>query len=170
MEDFFRWIDCWAENIKMKEMVCIQLLCWAICENCSRSDSLKGNSLHFSVSKISIQTLSQSTTNLEEISPQNKILPLVAVPNAPFEQLFRITVYLPLGQLYVARIGAKTKLSDLQYTICMDKSLDSNKFEFKHPSKYSVNKLIYYFLRIISMYQRKLMPVPSSFPWIYWWL
>lgn len=90
-----------------------------------------------SLSKSSFQTLTRSTTNLEEISPQNKIVPLVAVSNAPFEQLFRITVYLPLGQLYVARIGAKTKLSELLHTICVDKSLDSNKFEFKHPSKYS---------------------------------
>lgn len=96
----------------------------------------------FPVSKCSVQKLSQSTTNLEEIAPQNKILPL-AVPNAPFEQLFRITVYLPLGQLYVARIGAKTKLSDLLQTICMDKSLDSRKFEFRHPSKYLASQKEY---------------------------
>lgn len=81
-------------------------------------------------------TLTRSTTNLEEISPQNKIAPLVVIPNAPFEQSFRITVYLPFGQLYVARIGAKTKLSDLLDTICVNKSLDPNKFEFKHPGMY----------------------------------
>lgn len=87
------------------------------------------------LSKSSNQTLSRSTTNLQDISPQNKIVPLAAVHNAPFEQTFRITVYLPLGQLYVARIGAKTKLSELLNMICMNKLLDSNKFEFRHPSK-----------------------------------
>lgn len=72
---------------------------------------------------------------MEELSPQNKITPLAAVHNAPFEQTFRVTVYLPLGQLYVARIGAKTKLSELLDTICLNKLLDPSKFEFRHPSK-----------------------------------
>lgn len=57
--------------------------------------------------------------------------------NAPFEQTFRVTVYLPLGQLYVTRIGAKTKLSELLQIICINKLLDSKKFEFRHPSKYT---------------------------------
>lgn len=89
------------------------------------------------VSKSSMQTLTRSITDPEGISPQNKIVPLATIPNAPFEQTFRITVYLPLGQLYVARIGAKTKLSELLSTICINKSLDSNKFEFKHPSEFT---------------------------------
>lgn len=91
------------------------------------------------LSKSASQTLTRSATISEEISPQNKILPLATIPNAPFEQTFRITVYLPLGQLYVARIGAKTKLSELLNTICINKSLDSTKFEFKHPSKFSIH-------------------------------
>lgn len=75
------------------------------------------------------------TSNLEVIGPQNQIKPLAAVNNAPFEQTFRITVSLPHGQLYVARIGAKTKLSDLLDMISTNKLLDPNKFEFRHPSK-----------------------------------
>lgn len=100
------------------------------------------------LSKSSIQTLTRSTTNLEEISPQNKITPLAVIPNAPFEQSFRITVYLPFGQLYVARIGAKTKLSELLKTICMNKSLEPNKFEFQHPGKlFSHTYIIVYFVQ-----------------------
>lgn len=89
------------------------------------------------LSNSTTQTLSRSNTNPEGVSPQNKITPLAAIPNAPFEQTFRITIYLPLGQLYVARIGAKTKLSELLSTISTNKSLDSTKFEFKHPSKFT---------------------------------
>lgn len=89
------------------------------------------------LSKSTSQTLSRSNTNPDEVSPQNKITPLTTIPNAPFEQTFRITVYLPLGQLYVARIGAKTKLSELLNTICTNKSLDSTKYYFKHPSRFT---------------------------------
>lgn len=88
-------------------------------------------------SKSTTQTLLRSNTNPEGISPQNKIAPLTTIPNAPFEQTFRITIYLPLGQLYVARIGAKTKLSELLNTICTNKSLDPTKFEFRHPSMFT---------------------------------
>lgn len=88
--------------------------------------------------KSSVQAISRSTANLEVISPQNQITPLTTVHNAPFEQTFRITVYLPLQQLYVTRIGAKTKLMELLNKICMNKSLDSNKFEFRHPSEYFI--------------------------------
>lgn len=87
------------------------------------------------LSKSSVQTLTRSTTNLEVIGPQNQIKPLTAVHNAPFEQTFRITVSLPHGQLYVARIGAKTKLSELLDMIATNKLLDPNKFDFQHPSK-----------------------------------
>lgn len=92
-----------------------------------------------SLSKSTAQTLARPSVNPlanpDEITPQNKIVPLTTIPNAPFEQTFRITIYLPHGQLYVARIGAKTKLCELLNTICANKSLDSNKFEFKHPSE-----------------------------------
>lgn len=86
------------------------------------------------LSKPTMHTLTRSATNLEVISPQNKITPLTTVNNAPFEQTFRITVCLPHGQLYVARIGAKTKLVELLDMICTNKLLDPNKFEFRHPS------------------------------------
>lgn len=90
-------------------------------------------------SKSSAHTLTRSTTNLEDIAPQNKITPITTVQNAPlpFEQTFRITVYLPMNQLYVSRIGAKTKLYELLNIICINKLLDSNKFEFKHPGNYN---------------------------------
>lgn len=65
----------------------------------------------------------------------NKIAPLAVNKNTPFEQTFRVTIQLPLEQLYVARVGAKTKLLDVLHMICTDKLLDPNKFEFKHPSK-----------------------------------
>jgi len=86
------------------------------------------------LTKSSVQTLTRSTTNLEVIGPQNQIKPLTAVHNAPFEQTFRITVSLPHGQLYVARIGAKTKLSELLDMIATNKLLDASKFEFRHPT------------------------------------
>ena len=54
--------------------------------------------------------------------------------NAPFEQTFRITVLLPKDQLYVTRVGAKTKLCHLMELICDDKQLDSLKYEFRHPA------------------------------------
>lgn len=101
------------------------------------------------VSKSTIQTLTRSTTDPEGILPQNKIVPLATVPNAPFEQTFRITILLPLGQLYVARIGAKTKLSELLRTICTNKSLDSNKFEFKHPSEFTNCQNFAFILKLI---------------------
>lgn len=85
----------------------------------------------------STATLSRSTTNLDTSSQQNKIVPLVAAStNAPFEQTFRITVCLPLDQLYVARVGAKTKLVNLLEMVCTNKLLDKEKFEFRHPSEF----------------------------------
>jgi hypothetical protein len=62
--------------------------------------------------------------------------------NAPFEQTFRITVLLPRDQLYVARIGAKTKLDKLLEMICEDKLLDVARYEFRHPGK-RMNKLFF---------------------------
>lgn len=56
--------------------------------------------------------------------------------NAPFEQTFRITVLLPRDQLYVARIGAKTRLAALMDMICIDKQLDAQKYLFRHPSDF----------------------------------
>lgn len=78
-------------------------------------------------------SLSKSTTNLDTASQHNKIKPIAVSTKAPFEQTFRITVCLPLDQLYVARVGAKTKLADLLDMVCTNKLLDSNKFEFRHP-------------------------------------
>lgn len=83
------------------------------------------------------QTLNRSSNDLQFVAPQNQIQPLpTAGHNAPFEQTFRITVCLPMGQLYVTRIGAKTKLIDLMDMICANKLLDGSKFEFTHPSKF----------------------------------
>lgn len=79
--------------------------------------------------------LNRSTTNLDAPSQHNKIAPLAPSTNAPFEQTFRITVCLPLEQLYVARVGAKTKLVDVLGMVCTNKLLDPSKFEFRHPSK-----------------------------------
>lgn len=53
--------------------------------------------------------------------------------DAPFEQTFRVTVLLPRNQLYVERIGAKTKLDKLLDDICMAKDLHRHKYEFRHP-------------------------------------
>src|SRR5690349_21717569 len=67
----------------------------------------------------STTNLSLSTNNLDTSSQHNKISPIVN--NAPFEQTFRVTVYLPKKQLYVERIGAKTRLAALLERICENK-------------------------------------------------
>ncbi|XP_058824148.1 uncharacterized protein LOC131684914 isoform X2 [Topomyia yanbarensis] len=84
----------------------------------------------------STSNLSRSTTNLDTSSQYNKIVPLAAMTNAPFEQTFRITVLLPRDQLYVARIGAKTRLSSLMEMVCNDKQLDATKYLFRHPADF----------------------------------
>lgn len=92
----------------------------------------------------STATLNRSS-NLDTASSQyNKIVPLVvaASTNAPFEQTFRVTVCLPMDQLYVARVGAKTKLVNLLDMVCTNKLLDPSKFEFRHPSKLSFILLV----------------------------
>jgi 3D (Asp-Asp-Asp) domain-containing protein len=58
--------------------------------------------------------------------------------DAPFEQTFRVTVMLPKNQLYVERIGAKTKLVKLLDDICESKDLHRHKYEFRHPGDNSV--------------------------------
>lgn len=85
----------------------------------------------------STSNISKSITNLDTSSQQNKIVPIV-VNNVPFEQTFRVTVYLPKNQLYVERIGAKTKLDKLLDQICENKHLNRNKFEFRHPGDMSM--------------------------------
>ncbi|XP_053694955.1 uncharacterized protein LOC128742576 [Sabethes cyaneus] len=85
----------------------------------------------------STSNLSRSTTNLDSTSQYNKIVPLAAMTNAPFEQTFRITVLLPREQLYVARIGAKTRLSTLMDMVCEDKQLDAQKYLFRHPADFN---------------------------------
>ncbi|XP_049531226.1 uncharacterized protein LOC125948818 [Anopheles darlingi] len=85
----------------------------------------------------STSNLSRSTTNLDAPSQYNsKVIQLPIVPNAPFEQTFRVTVLLPRDQLYVARIGAKTKLSALLEQVCNDKLLDAQKYVFRHPADF----------------------------------
>ncbi|XP_065079591.1 uncharacterized protein LOC135702476 isoform X2 [Ochlerotatus camptorhynchus] len=84
----------------------------------------------------STSNLSRSTTNLDSSSQYNKIVPLAAMTNAPFEQTFRITVLLPREQLYVTRIGAKTRLSVLMDMVCSDKQLDVQKYLFRHPADF----------------------------------
>lgn len=72
---------------------------------------------------------------MDTSSQYNKISPIVN--NAPFEQTFRVTVYLPKNQLYVERIGAKTQLETLLNNICESKHLTFDKYEFRHPSDMS---------------------------------
>lgn len=72
---------------------------------------------------------------MDSSSQHNQIVPSAASSNAPFEQTFRITICLPLEQLYVVRVGAKTKLSTLLDMVCSNKLLDKDKFEFTHPVK-----------------------------------
>lgn len=83
----------------------------------------------------STTNLSKSTNNLDTSSQHNKISPIVN--NAPFEQTFRVTVYLPKNQLYVERIGAKTKLATLLERIGENKHLTADKYEFRHPGDMS---------------------------------
>uniref|UniRef100_A0A182QRJ4 WH2 domain-containing protein n=1 Tax=Anopheles farauti TaxID=69004 RepID=A0A182QRJ4_9DIPT len=85
----------------------------------------------------STSNLSRSTTNLDASSHYNsKVIQLPVVANAPFEQTFRVTVLLPRDQLYVARVGAKTKLSTLLEMVCSDKLLDAQKYVFRHPADF----------------------------------
>lgn len=95
---------------------------------------LTTNSLSSTASR-STSNLSKSTNSLDTSSQQNKISPIVN--NAPFEQTFRVTVYLPKKQLYVERIGAKTKLTTLMDRICENKHLTADKYEFRHPGDMS---------------------------------
>lgn len=81
----------------------------------------------------SATNLNKLSTTLDSTSQHNQIVPLAASTNAPFEQTFRITVCLPLDQLYVVRVGAKTKLSALLEMVCTNKLLDKEKFVFTHP-------------------------------------
>lgn len=80
---------------------------------------------------------SRSMSNLDTTSQYNKIVPLAAMSNAPFEQTFRITVSLPRDQLYVVRVGAKTKLHQILEMTCTAKQLDRDKFEFRHPGEFA---------------------------------
>lgn len=113
-------------------LISLQLKIYLTCVFFPASNDFQKSSLH---------TLTRSITNLEVISPQNQIQPITTKHKAPFEQTFRLTVYLPHGQLYVARIGAKTKLVELLDTICADKLLDANKFDFRHPGRFKQNNV-----------------------------
>lgn len=83
---------------------------------------------------------SQSMHNLDTSSQYNKIVPLAAMSNAPFEQTFRITVALPRDQLFVVRVGAKMKLLQILDMTCTAKQLDSDKYEFRHPGGYGLRR------------------------------
>lgn len=93
------------------------------------------NFVFSSAASRSTTNLSKSTNNLDTSSQHNKISPIVN--NAPFEQTFRVTVYLPKNQLYVERIGAKTKLATLMEKISENKHLTPDKYEFRHPGDMS---------------------------------
>lgn len=79
-----------------------------------------------------------SISNLDSSNLYNKVMPLAASNNAPFEQTFRIKIFLPRDQLYVVRVGAKTKLQTLLENVCLDKQLDQSKYEFQHPGLSSI--------------------------------
>lgn len=82
--------------------------------------------------------MSKSVSNLSTLdttSQHNKIIPLSASTNAPFEQTYRITICLPKDQMFVVRVGAKTKLRQLLDTVCHSKQLDRDKYEFRHPGE-----------------------------------
>lgn len=81
--------------------------------------------------------------NLDTSSQYNKIVPLAAMSNAPFEQTFRITVALPRDQLFVVRVGAKMKLLQILDMTCTAKQLDSDKYEFRHPGWYGLRRCIW---------------------------
>lgn len=68
--------------------------------------------------------------------------------NAPFEQTYRITVALPRDQLYVVRVGAKTKLDQILDMTCAAKQLDRDKFHFRHPGAF---RFCYFYFRPISI-------------------
>lgn len=83
---------------------------------------------------------SQSMHNLDSSHHQyNKIVPLAAMTNAPFEQTFRITVALPRDQLFVVRVGAKMRLHQILDMTCTAKQLDREKYEFRHPGELQVH-------------------------------
>lgn len=132
--DFQHSIDCWERKTKMvgidaaaaaaKDHVSFRSFCFLAFVTGSNGGLSKSST-----------NLNRSTTNLDATSQHNKITPLATSTNAPFEQTFRITICLPLDQLYVARVGAKTKLVDVLAMVCTNKLLDPSKFEFRHPSK-----------------------------------
>lgn len=99
----------------------------------SKSTSNLSNS-----NSISARPLSHYDTSAAPLSSQletaNSIAPL---SNVPFEQTFRITVHLPKGQLFVARLGAKTELEKLLLLVCEHKQLDASKYELRHPGNNS---------------------------------
>ncbi|KAK2727642.1 hypothetical protein QYM36_008204 [Artemia franciscana] len=57
--------------------------------------------------------------------------------NLPFEQTFRLKVYLPKNQLFVTRVSASTLLSTVLSIVCKEKQLNPKAYELRHP----VNRL-----------------------------
>nr|XP_018907845.1 PREDICTED: PHD finger protein rhinoceros-like [Bemisia tabaci]XP_018907846.1 PREDICTED: PHD finger protein rhinoceros-like [Bemisia tabaci] len=72
------------------------------------------------------------------IVPKNQISSANAqklkLVNAPFEQTFRLQVFLPRNQLYVTRISPKIKLADILTHVCLEKNLDPSKYSIRHPN------------------------------------
>lgn len=122
-----RSIGCWAKRTKTVSCCGLKFEQEELFENRKKLTTLQSTCAG---------ALSKSSTNLSALdttSQHNKIIPLAASNNAPFEQTFRITISLPRDQLFVVRVGAKTKLAQLLETVCANKQLEASKFEFRHP-------------------------------------
>nr|CAD7429043.1 unnamed protein product [Timema monikensis] len=59
--------------------------------------------------------------------------PLRPSNQQPFEQTFRLQVHLPRNQLFVTRVSSKIALSDILSQVCLEKNLDPEKYELRHP-------------------------------------
>nr|CAD7442977.1 unnamed protein product [Timema bartmani] len=59
--------------------------------------------------------------------------PLRPSNQQPFEQTFRLQVHLPRNQLFVTRVSSKIALSDILSQVCVEKNLDPEKYELRHP-------------------------------------
>ena len=49
--------------------------------------------------------------------------------------LFFLQVRLPRNQLTVLRVSPKTTIADVLRQVCLDKDLDSKKYEVRHPGR-----------------------------------
>lgn len=77
------------------------------------------------------------------VIPKHRQLPLTKIASSshqPFESTFRLQVHLPRNQLYVVRVSQHVQLEEIMKRVCLDKNLDSLKYELRHPGN------CYYFL------------------------